>query len=56
MADTKMADKRCGELYFFTTHGHTFYLSVFLLITLNTVALISLTVICHDTGHNTDSL
>jgi len=51
-----MADKRGGELYFSTAQGPTFYLSVCLLIILNTVALILLTVISHGTGHNTDSL
>ena len=52
----RFSDDRGGELYFTTAHGHYFYLSVCLLIILNTVALIFSIVISHGTAHNKDSL
>jgi len=51
-----MVDKRGGKLYISTAHVHTFYLSVCLLIILNTIALIFLIVISYGTGHNKRSL
>src|SRR6218665_2140337 len=51
LSHQRFSDDRGGELYFSTSHGHYFYLSVcILLIILNTVALIFSIVSSHGTA------